>query len=117
MIGNPREWAEQWLAYWNNHDLDGVVADFADDVIFSSPLAPRILDDSDGTLRGVAQVRAYFARGFELLPELHFELVDLHAGVDTLVFRYRDMTGIEVDDVLIFEESRVVRGSGNYPVA
>ena len=117
MIDNPREWGLRWLAHWNNHDLDGVVAYFADDVIFTSPLAPRILDGSDGMLRGIAEVRAYFARGFELMPELHFELVDLHAGVDTLVFRYRDMAGVEVDDVLIFEGARVVRGSGNYPVA
>ena len=30
-----------WLAAWNDHDVEAVLAHFAEDVVFSSPFAAR----------------------------------------------------------------------------
>jgi ketosteroid isomerase-like protein len=37
-----------WLAAWNAHDVEAVLAHFADDVLFSSPIAARVMD-GDGS--------------------------------------------------------------------
>ncbi|MGI8881933.1 MAG: hypothetical protein ACR2KJ_15785 [Jatrophihabitans sp.] len=46
----------------------------------------------------------------------HFELVEVYAGVDTIVITHRDPTGRVVAEVLTFESDLVVNGHGTYPV-
>lgn len=35
--------ASNWERAWNAHDLDAILAHFADDIVFSSPVAERIV--------------------------------------------------------------------------
>ena len=103
-----------WLRAWNAHDLDGVLSHFADDVVFSSPVAGRLLKGSDGVVRGKAALRAYWAEGLRRIPDLHFELVDVYTGVDTIVINYRNQRGGLVNEVLTFDGPLVVVGHGTY---
>ena len=41
-----RRFVDQWLADWNAHDLDALLAHYGDGVIFTSPLAERLLPGS-----------------------------------------------------------------------
>ena len=54
---------DDWVQAWNAHDLEKVLSHFADDVVFSSPLAAELLDDSDGVIRGKAALRTYWTEG------------------------------------------------------
>jgi len=53
-----QQFAAEWLDAWNAHDLDAILGHFSDDVIFTSPLAQRIVEGSDGGIDrlGVAGV-------------------------------------------------------------
>jgi ketosteroid isomerase-like protein len=42
---DPRVFAEDWLAAWNRHDVDAVLAHFHDDVVFTSPVAARVVPE------------------------------------------------------------------------
>ena len=53
--------ADRWIALWNSRDLDGVLDLFADHVVFSSPTAARLIEGSDGVVRGKQALRAYWA--------------------------------------------------------
>jgi hypothetical protein len=106
--------AESWLDAWNAHDLERVLRHFADDAVFLSPFAARILPESDGVLRGKAAVREYWTAGLAAMPELHFEIVDVFTGVDTVVINYRNQNGGLVNEVMTFKDGLVVRGEGTY---
>jgi hypothetical protein len=109
-----RGFVASWLRAWNAHDVDAVLAHFADDAVFSSPVAAQLLDDSDGVLHGKDAIRAYWLRGIDLIPDLRFEVVGVYVGLEVLVVNYRNQKGGLVDEVLIFDGPLVVRGYGTY---
>lgn len=111
---DAHEFATGWLAAWNAHDVEAVLAHFADDATFTSPVAARILDGSDGVLRGKEALRAYWRHGLERYPDLRFELVGVYAGIDTLVLNYRNQNGGLVNEVLRLDGALVVEGHGTY---
>lgn len=104
-----------WLRAWNAHDIDGVVAHFAEDAIFTSPVAAQLLPETGGVLRGTDEIRRYWTIGLERIPDLHFEIENVYAGLSTIVINYRNHTGALVAEVLRFDGSgRVTRGEGTY---
>jgi len=104
----------EWLNAWNSHDIDAILSHFDDDVVFSSPLAQRIVVDSDGYVRGKDDLRSYWTEGLARNPDLHFTLEGIYVGVDTLVINYRNQAGGRVDEVLVFNGSQVIAGHGTY---
>ncbi|MBD3943809.1 nuclear transport factor 2 family protein [Microbacterium sp. NEAU-LLC] len=117
-IAEARRFAQGWVDAWNAHDIDGVLAHFADDADFSSPVAAQLLPETAGVLRGKAAIRAYWAVGIERIPDLRFEVVDVYTGVDLIVINYRNHTGGLVNEVLhLGADGLVVSGAGTYLVA
>ncbi|HZE39000.1 MAG TPA: nuclear transport factor 2 family protein [Stackebrandtia sp.] len=108
-----RAFAADWLAAWNAHDLDALLAHFADDVTFTSPVAAQLLG-GDGVLRGKPALRDYWTEGLRRIPDLRFEVVATYVGVDALVINYRNQKGGLVNEVLIFDGERVIAGHGTY---
>ena len=113
-LDEAQRFAEEWVAGWNSHDLDRITKHYAKDVVFRSPVAARILDGSDGVVRGIEALRAYWAEGLRRIPDLRFEVVGVHAGIDLIVINYRNQTGQPVSEVLTFQDGQVVSGAGAY---
>ncbi len=111
---DPDRFAQQWLTAFNAHDIEAVLAHFADDVVFTSPVATRVVPDSAGVIRGKAALREYWTTALERVPELRFELVGVYAGIDILVINYRNQAGGLVNEVLTFADGLVVAGHGTY---
>jgi hypothetical protein len=105
--------AQQWVEDWNAHDVDALLGHFTDDVVFTSPVAVRILG-GDGVIRGKEALRKYWSEGVRLIPDLRFEVLALYVGVSTLVINYRNQAGGLVSEVLTFEGSLVREGHGTY---
>ena len=80
--------ANHWVAAWNAHDLDLIMTHYDDAVELTSPVAARLLGTSDGKVIGEPNLRAYFQRGLEAYPELHFRLEDVLWGVNSVVLYY-----------------------------
>jgi hypothetical protein len=108
------DFAKKWIHAWNERDVEAILAAFRDDVLFSSPLAARIIDSSAGVIRGKDALRHYWTRALRAHPELHFELLDVYVGVDMLVIRFLTEEGIERCEVLLFEGDLVRFGHGTY---
>ncbi|MGH3265574.1 MAG: nuclear transport factor 2 family protein [Trebonia sp.] len=104
--------AERWVKAWNDHDVEAVLAHFADDAVFTSPLATRIFPDSGGVVRGKDALRQYWTAGITGSPALHFELLGVYAGVETLVIRFRNERGADRCEVLTFEGGLLRTGHG-----
>jgi ketosteroid isomerase-like protein len=109
-----REFARAWERDWNAHDLEALLAHHHDDVVFTSPVARRVLTGSDGVLRGKDALRRYWREGLRRIPDLRFEVVAVYVGVATLVITYRNQNGGLVAEVLTFEGDRIVAGHGTY---
>ena len=106
--------ADGWVRAWNAHDVEAVLAHFHDDVVFSSPVAARVLPETGGVVRGKAALREYWVTALATLPDLHFDLIDTYRGESLLVINYRNQTGGLVNEVHIFDGDLVREGHGTY---
>jgi ketosteroid isomerase-like protein len=100
--------ADEWIAAWNARDLDAVLRHYADDVQFTSPVAAAVVPESGGVIRGIDALRAYWAAALPLVPDLHFELVDVLATVDGLTIVYRNQRRQLVAETLLFRPDGLV---------
>jgi ketosteroid isomerase-like protein len=83
-----RQFAQEWVDGWNSHDLDRILAHYDDEVVLISPVALKLLNNGDGAVQGKAALREYFLRGLRAYPDLRFDLIDVLAGVETIVVVY-----------------------------
>lgn len=109
--------AADWIESWNAHDLDRVLSHHADDFEMSSPFISQIADEPSGVLRGKTAVAAYWRKALELVPDLHFELISILAGVSSIMLYYRGARGRLAAEVFHFDARQTVsRASAHYGV-
>lgn len=111
---DPQEFADNWVRAWNDHDVEAVLAHFHDDVVFTSPVAARVLPESKGVVRGKEALRLYWTTALALLSDLHFDVIGVYQGESTLVINYRNHRAELVNEVLTFDGDRVREGHGTY---
>ena len=107
--------AEHWIAAWNARDLDLILAHYEDAIELTSPVAAQLLGTADGKVIGKANLKAYFRRGLEAYPELHFRLNDLFLGVSSVVLHYTNQKGTHTAEFMEFSANgKVARVVANY---
>ncbi len=107
--------AKHWVAAWNAHDLDAIMNHYDDAVELTSPVAARLLGIADGKVVGKASLRAYFERGLQAFPDLHFDLQDVLWGLKSLVLYYTNQKGTRTAEFMeLSGAGKVVRVVANY---
>lgn len=114
MPADPARFASEWIEHWNARDIEAVLAHYADDVVFTSPTARRVVPESNGTVTGKAALRAYWTRALERNLDLNFSLIGVYTGTATIVLHYRNQLGGQVNEVLTFEDGFVVMGHATH---
>ena len=110
-----QEFALEWIAAWNSHDLERILSHYTDDFEMSSPLIVERMGEPSGKLRGKEQIRPYWQKGLAALPPLRFELIDVFAGVDSIVIYYRSINRKMACETLFFNAQReIIRGVAHY---
>ena len=107
--GNASQFAEEWIAAWNNHDLDRIVAHYADDIIFSSPLVASVGGVASGTLSGREELRVYFKAALSKFPSLRFELRTVFHGTDALTIVYKSVNDLLAAETMLLSEDFQVK--------
>jgi ketosteroid isomerase-like protein len=115
-ISWAHEFAVEWIAAWNEHDLERILSHYTDDFEMQSPFISERMGVASGVLKGKDAIRPYWQLGLSATPPLHFELRDVLVGVDTIALYYLSTTrGRMVAEVLRFNaQGRVVSGAGLY---
>ena len=110
-----REFAQDWVDAWNSHDLERILDHYDDDVILTSPVALKLLN-GDGTVQGKAALRDYFLRGVQAYPDLHFDLIEVLWGIETIILFYlNNVRGSKTAEVLLLNSAgRIRRVWANY---
>jgi ketosteroid isomerase-like protein len=111
---DPRRFADGWAEAWNAHDIEAVLEHFHDDVLFTSPVAARVVPESGGVVRGKPALRAYWTTALAGMADLHFEVLGVYRGESVLVINYRNQSGGLVNEVLVFDGALVREGHGTY---
>ena len=101
--------AQEWIAAWNAHDLERILAHYSEDVELISPFVAKLTDQSEGVVRGKAALRDYFARGLQAFPTLRFDFIRLYSGVRSCVLEYRSVNGLLSAELMEFDEHVKVR--------
>lgn len=112
--GRAEAFVEEWARCWNEHDVEGVLRHFSEDVVFTSPHAAQVLEGSDGVVRGKESLRHYWVLGLGRVRDLRFEVLGVYVGVHTIVVHYRNQRGGLANEVLTFRDGLVVEGHGTY---
>jgi len=107
--------AEHWIAAWNAHDLEQILAHYEEAIELTSPVAAQLLGTSDGKVVGIANLRAYFQWGLEAYPELRFRLEDVLWGLSSVVLYYANHKGTRTAEFMeISANGKVARVVANY---
>ena len=107
--------ANHWAAAWNSHDLEAIMSHYEDEVELISPAAALLLGVPDGKVTGKATLRAYFKRGLDAYPELHFHLENVLWGLNSVVLYYTNQKGSRTAEFMELSASgKVARVVANY---
>ena len=104
-----------WIAAWNSHDLERVLALYDEDSEMTSDKIPALGFDPSGTLRGKDKLRAYWGAALQKRPNLHFELIDTYLRPDSIVVFYQNDRGARICEYLrLNDEGKIRQGSANH---
>jgi SnoaL-like domain len=110
-----KQFAAEWIEAWNSHDLDRILAHYSNDFRFSSPFVPQVFGEPSGVLTGLETVREYWRRALARRNDLHFELISLLVGMESIVIVFSRHDGKQGAEHFEFETSgKVIRSSAHY---
>ena len=109
------DFAREWIAAWNSHDLERILSHYTDDFEMAAPLIIERMRETSGKLKGKDRIRPYWQMGLVAVPPLRFELIAVFSGVDSIVIHYRSIGRRMVCEVLFFNaQGLATRGIANY---
>jgi hypothetical protein len=107
--------ATEWIGAWNAHDLDAIVAHYAEDVSFVSPFVVALTGEESARIEGRDDLREYFRRGLETFPDLHFELYTALPGASSIALHYRSVGGrLAIETMELDRDGLVARAAAHY---
>ena len=114
MRPDPKAFAEEWIAAWNAHDLEAILAHYAEPIVFTSANSTRFTGDPSGRVVGKPALRDYWSRALAT-GRLTFTLRGVFAGPDGIAIRYlSSRTGGEVVEVVRFGADGLVSESAAF---
>ena len=88
---------------------------FAEDPEMTSDRIPALGFDASGTVRGKADLRAYWSKALALIPNLHFTLIDTYVSPDSVVVFYKNERGNKICEYLRLDTGgKIKQGSANH---
>ena len=117
-----RQWAmdfaHEWIAAWNAHDLERILSHYSENFEMSSPLIIERMGEPSGVLKGKAAMRPYWSQAVALEPPLRFELLEVLVGVRSITIYYRSIGRRIGAEVLEFNASReVIRAAAHHALS
>ena len=110
-----QDFAAEWIAAWNAYDLPRILSHYTEDFEMCSPKIVQIVVKRSGRLVVKNTVAAYWAAALARITDLHFELLAVLHGVDSVVLYYRGVGGQLAAEVFHFNSDGLVyRACANY---
>lgn len=108
------DFAREWVAAWNSHDIERILSHYSDDFEMASPLIAQRGFSATGSLKGKEAVRAYWTPAVGPGSMLQFELIQALVSVDSIAIHYRSGTRVCVEVVSFNDQGMVTAGAAHY---
>lgn len=108
------KFGEEWIAAWNSHDIDRVLAHYTDDFEMTSPIIRKRTNKPNGMLKGKDILRDHWSKALAANPGLHFKLLNTFSGVDSVVVHYLGHRGISAEVFYFDANGKVSRAHAHY---
>ena len=102
---NHQQFAIDWINSWNSHNMDDILAHYADDIEITTPMIKIAIGEDHGSLKGKERVADYWQKALQKIPDLHFELYDVTSGVNSVALYYQSVMGKKAIEVMFFDEN------------
>ncbi len=107
------QFANDWVSAWNSHDIDKIIGHYDKDIVLTSPIASKLLGGPKVT--GIEAVRGYFLKGLDAYPNLHFEILDVLCGEESIILYYKNQNGIMAGEFMrLNDEYKIVEMYAHY---
>ena len=115
ILPQAQQFAAEWIAAWNAHDIDAVLAHYADDFTMTTPMIQKLLGIPSGTLQGKRAVGDYWRAALQKIPDLQFSIIETTCGVDTVSIYYHAVLGRRAIETFFFNaEGKVYKALATY---
>lgn len=108
MHTHAAQFAAAWIHAWNTHDLELIMAHYTDDIEITTPMIRMATGAASGTLKGKSAVEDYWRQALERLPDLHFELIEVTSGIDSIALYYKSVMNKMAVEVMFLNEAQQV---------
>ncbi len=109
-----QRFAKHWVEAWNAHDLPTILSHYTEDFQLSSPYIAQLANEPSGTLKGKSLVAAYWSTALEKMPTLHFDLLQVLVGAESVTIYYRGVRGLAAEVFFFNEKGLVVQACAHY---
>lgn len=100
-----QDFARDWLAGWNDRDIEAILSHYEDDVVFHSPRIIEVMGGSAAFVAGKAALRGYWIKALAKAPTLFFELERVFTGSDSVTVLYTNHRDQAVTETFIFGDA------------
>lgn len=105
-----KQFAQSWIKSWNSHNLEDILTHYADDIEITTPMIKMAGGIDSGSLKGKELVREYWKKALQKIPDLHFELYEVTAGINSVALYYKSVMNKNAIEVMFFNtEGKVNR--------
>jgi ketosteroid isomerase-like protein len=84
----PAEIARAWLVAFNAHDVDALIALYADDATHSSPKIRALHPETGGRIVGKAALAAWWRDAIDRLPGLRYQATAIVGDGERAIIEY-----------------------------
>lgn len=109
-----QKFAAEWISAWNNHDLDEILSHYEDDFEMSSPVIVKTMGEPSGTLKGKELISRYWEKALARNPQLHFELLHVLAGANSVALIYNGVRGLSTEVFIFSATGKVSSAYAHY---
>lgn len=99
-----QKFAADWISVWNSHDLEDILSHYSDDIVITTPMIAIATGGKESSLSGKNTVREYWRKALDKFPDLHFELIQSTAGVDSVALFYKSIMDKHAVEVMFFNK-------------
>jgi ketosteroid isomerase-like protein len=108
------EFAEEWLAAWNSHDLERILSHYEDDFEMSSPVIIQTMGEASGKLKGKEHISRYWRKALDRYPELHFDMLHVLLGSESVTILYKGVRGLSAEVFHFSASGKVASAYAHY---
>lgn len=101
---DPATFAATWIADWNAHDVEKILAHYDEDVVFHSPKVALRTKGEKTFFTSREELRPYFSFAFQIRPHLRFTLLNICQDRRGLALIYQDETGATATELMDVNE-------------